>query len=98
MCPDQGTTSGSQSTPTNFNSQNLALAAATAREALLSLASQKLGESMDRLTAADGVVSGTAGARVTYKELVGDRHFNLTLNPTAKRRSPEQWTVLGRPA
>src|SRR6204780_5117861 len=31
LCPDQGTTSGSQSTPTNFNLENLALAAATAR-------------------------------------------------------------------
>src|SRR5262245_41829145 len=31
VTPDQGTTSGSQSTPTNFNSRNLALAAATAR-------------------------------------------------------------------
>jgi len=30
VAPDQGTTSGSQSTPTNFNSENLALAAATA--------------------------------------------------------------------
>src|SRR4029079_5654843 len=33
--PDQGTTSGSQSTPTNFNAENLAIAAATAQEALL---------------------------------------------------------------
>lgn len=49
VCPDQGTTSGSQSTPNNFNSQNLALAAATAREALLRLASQKWGEPIDRL-------------------------------------------------
>jgi nicotinate dehydrogenase subunit B len=98
ICPDQGTTSGSQSTPTNFNSQNLALAAATAREALLSLASEKLGDPVERLTASDGVVTGTAGVRVTYEELVGGRHFNLTLNPAAKRRSPEQWTVLGKPA
>ena len=44
VTPDQGTTSGSQSTPTNFNSENLALAAATAREALLRLAAEKLGE------------------------------------------------------
>src|SRR5258708_28639215 len=43
ITPDQGTTSGSQSTPTNFGSQNLAVAAATAREALLSLAAEKLG-------------------------------------------------------
>ena len=35
ITPDQGTTSGSQSTPANFNDRNLALAAATAREALL---------------------------------------------------------------
>src|SRR5258705_13199054 len=33
--PDQGTTSGSQSTPSNFNDQNPAQAAATAREALV---------------------------------------------------------------
>ena len=97
VCPDQGTTSGSQSTPTNFNSQNLALAAATARETLLSLAARKWGDPVDRLTAADGVITGAAGLRVTYEELVGGRHFNLPLNPTAKRRSPEQWTVLGKP-
>src|ERR1700722_2759134 len=65
VTPDQGTTSGSQSTPPNFNSQNLALAAATAREALLSWASQKWGDPIDRLTAADGMVTGTAGLRVT---------------------------------
>jgi CO/xanthine dehydrogenase Mo-binding subunit len=97
ICPDQGTTSGSQSTPTNFNSQNLALAAATAREALLSLAARKLGYPIDRLTAADGVITGAAGLRVSYAELVGGRHFNLALNPSAKRRAPEQWTVLGKP-
>ena len=50
VCPDQGTTSGSQSTPTNFNSENLALAAATAREALLGLAAVKLGEPVEHLT------------------------------------------------
>jgi nicotinate dehydrogenase subunit B len=37
VCPNQGTTSGSQSTPTNFNHGSLALAAATAREALARL-------------------------------------------------------------
>jgi nicotinate dehydrogenase subunit B len=97
VCPDQGTTSGSQSTPTNFNSQNLALAAATAREALLSLAAQKLGEPVDQLTVAEGVITGATGLHVSYEELVGGKHFNLGLNLTAKRRSPEQWTVLGKP-
>lgn len=95
--PDQGTTSGSQSTPTNFNSQNLALAAATAREALLSLAAEKLGTPVDRLTVADGVIKDSTGRRVAYKELIGGKHFNLALNAQAKRRSAQQWTVLGKP-
>src|SRR3990172_7529251 len=34
LTPDQGTTSGAQSHPTNFNQGSLALAGATAREAL----------------------------------------------------------------
>ncbi|HEX3879702.1 MAG TPA: molybdopterin cofactor-binding domain-containing protein, partial [Bryobacteraceae bacterium] len=50
ITPDQGTTSGSQSTPTNFNSANLAMAAATAREALLRLAAAKLNVPADSLT------------------------------------------------
>ncbi len=97
VTPDQGTTSGSQSTPTNFNSQNLALAAATAREALLNLAAQKLGSPIGQLTATDGTVSDSAGRRVTYQELVGGKQFHLPLNPTARRRSPQQWSVLGKP-
>ena len=54
VCPDQGTTSGSQSTPTNFNEDNLAQAAATARKALLEMAAQRLGVSVDQLTVTDG--------------------------------------------
>ncbi len=97
IAPDQGTTSGSQSTPANFNSQNLALAAATAREALLILAARKWGEPIERLTVSNGVIAGKAGLHVTYEDLIGGRRFNLPLSPTAKRRSPEQWTVLGNP-
>ncbi len=97
ITPDQGTTSGSQSTPTNFNSQNLALAAATAREALLSLAAARLGAPVDRLTIADGVITDATGRRIEYQELIGGKHFNLPLNATAKRRSAQQWTVLGKP-
>jgi CO/xanthine dehydrogenase Mo-binding subunit len=96
VAPDQGTTSGSQSTPTNFNSANLAQAAATAREALINMAAQHLGESADQLSVADGVVTGKIG-RITYAELIGSKRFNLPLSATAKRRSPAQWTVLGKP-
>ncbi len=97
VTPDQGTTSGSQSTPVNFNHENLALAAATAREALLEMASKRLGVPIARLTIADGTISGPRGARVTYGELVGGRRFELPLRPTAKRKPPSAWTTLGKP-
>ncbi|HEV3480790.1 MAG TPA: molybdopterin cofactor-binding domain-containing protein, partial [Candidatus Acidoferrales bacterium] len=61
VTPDQGTTSGSQSTPTNFNARNLAQAAATARETLIGMAAQRLGVPADQLTVKDGVVSATGG-------------------------------------
>ena len=97
VCPDQGTTSGSQSTPTNFNSENLALAAATAREALLGLAAVKLGEPVERLTVAVGIITSNLGRHVRYEELIGNKHFNLPLSATAKRRSAQDWTLLGKP-
>ena len=71
VTPDQGTTSGSQSTPTNFNSENLALAAATAREALLSMAAKRLGEAADDLTLEDGVITGRSGRRSGMRILSG---------------------------
>jgi nicotinate dehydrogenase subunit B len=97
VTPDQGTTSGSQSTPTNFNVENLALAAATAREALIGLAAKKLSDTVDHLTVEDGVITARSGREVKYEDLIGSKRFDLLLNPTAKRRSQVQWTVLGKP-
>ena len=97
VTPDQGTTSGSQSSPTNFRSGNLALAAATAREALLNMAATKLGVPPEQLNVTDGVITAGAGRRVTYAQLVGGRHFNLTLSSTAQRRPQSQWRILGKP-
>lgn len=97
VTPDQGTTSGSQSHPTNFNQSNLAQAAATAREALFMLASQRLGVPVRQLTVKDGVVSvkSDPAKNVSYGELVGGRKFNLRVDDGAKRRPPREWTVLG---
>ncbi len=96
VTPDQGTTSGSQSTPTNFNEKNLAQAAATAREALLAMAAHRLGVPAEQLSVADGVVSAQGGRRVSYGELLQGKHFDIPVNPAVKRRSPQQWKVLGR--
>jgi nicotinate dehydrogenase subunit B len=99
MSPDQGTTSGSQSTPTNFNDRNLALAAATAREALLRLAADRLGVAPDALTIAAGVISPSSdpSKRVSYGELVSGKTLDLPLDPRARRKSPGDWRVLGTP-
>jgi nicotinate dehydrogenase subunit B len=97
ITPDQGTTSGSQSTPTNFNQKNLAQAAATAREALIAMAAAKLGTPADQLKVENGVVTAMNGRHVSYVDLVGSQHFNMPINSAAKRRSPREWRVLGKP-
>lgn len=96
VTPDQGSTSGSQSTPTNFNVEDLALAAATAREALVAMAAERWGEGASGLQAKDGQVVSASGKRVGYAELVGGKKFMLPMNKQAKRRAPEEWTVLGK--
>ncbi len=96
VTPDQGTTSGSQSTPTNFNTRNLAQAAATAREALVAMAAQRFGVSADQLTVENGIVSTKSGRHVSYGELIGGKRFNLAVSSAAKRRSPSQWNILGK--
>jgi nicotinate dehydrogenase subunit B len=98
VAPDQGTTSGSQSTPTNFNEANLAQAGATARQALLRLAATKLGVPVDQLAIADGIVSVRADAskRVTYGELVAGRKLELQLDPAAKTKPAAEWRTRGK--
>ena len=72
LTPDQGTTSGAQSHPTNFNQANLALAGATAREVLIQRAAARLGVPAAQLIARDGAVMSRTDAskRVTYEDLI----------------------------
>ncbi len=99
ITPNQGTTSGAQSHPANFNQSNLALAGATARETLVQLGAARLGVPADRLTTADGavMVRGDAARRVSYGELIGGRQFSIPLNQDARRKPASEWTVLGQP-
>ena len=99
LTPDQAYTSGSQSHPANFNHANLALASATAREALLKMASQRMDVPVERLSAANGVVSvkGDASEKVTYGQLVGGKKWNVILDKNARRKPVSEWTVLGKP-
>ncbi len=99
VTPDQGTTSGAQSTPTNFNHANLAQAGATAREALIQLGSERLRIPKDQLAARDGAIVSVADGsrRATYGELIGGKQFSLSVSQTASRKPRGEWTVLGKP-
>src|SRR5579864_5345090 len=99
ITPDQGVTSGSQSSPANFNHTNLAGACATAREALLQLGSNHLSIPASDLVAVDGTIRSKADAskKVTYGELVTGKKFALKVDPNAKRKPASEWTVLGKP-
>ena len=97
--PDQGTTSGAQSHPANFNQANLALACATAREALVRLGAERLAVPAANLATGEGAVfvKTDPSRRVSYGDLVGGRKFMLNLDPEARRKNPADWKVLGTP-
>jgi len=99
LTPDQGTTSGAQSHPTNFNQANLALAGATAREVLLQRGAARLNVPADQLTATGGyiAVKATPTRRISYGELIAGQKFGAALSPNAKRKPHSEWTVLGKP-
>jgi CO/xanthine dehydrogenase Mo-binding subunit len=73
------------------------LAAADARQALLNLASTRLGAPVDRLTVSKGVVSivGTPGKSATYGELLGDKRFNVPFTGRAPIKDYRKHTIVG---
>lgn len=97
ICPDQGSTSGSQSTITEFGTAGLRTALDTARDALMTLAGEALDATPDQLYVQDGVVYLKADPTqfVSYGNLVYGKRFNLTLNTKAVPKDPATWTVLG---
>ena len=87
-------------TPTNFNHANLALAGATAREALVRLASERLGVPGDQLVG-EGRRRQRRGRPVEARELRRPRR-RQEVQPRARTRARSgsirsEWTVLGTP-
>jgi nicotinate dehydrogenase subunit B len=76
---NSGATSGSGSIQSS-GAPPLRAAAATAKQALLKLASTNLGVPVTSLTVDKGIVSG-GGRSVSYGELLGDKLFNTTISP-----------------
>jgi nicotinate dehydrogenase subunit B len=95
LTPNQGATAGSYGIARGGT--QLRQAAATARQALITQAAQKLGKPAADLDVADGVVRARDGSgSVDYGDLVGDRAFNLKIDPKALVKSPDHFRFIGK--
>jgi len=106
---NQGGASGS--TGVQEGGKQMRLAAAEARRVLVEMAADKLGLPADQLEVTDAVVHAKADPqkKVSYRELVGGRYFNVPLawngkigNPLlapgkAAPKNPKDYRVVGQP-
>ncbi len=96
LTPDQGPTAGS--TGIQRGGVQIRQAAATARQALLRLAAERLKAPADSLVVESGTIRAkTGGKRVRFGELVGGRQFALKLDAKAPLKEPAAYTVVGKP-
>jgi len=97
ITPDQGVTSGSQSHIAEFGPGGLRQALDTARDALMTLASEQLDADTSQLAVKDGVVfiMSDPTQSVSYGQLLFGQRFNLTSNSKAVPKDPKQYTILG---
>ena len=96
VTPNQGATSSSSSI--HRGGPQLRAAAAEARQALLQLASVKIGVQIGSLAVQDGIVSvdgETGGRTVSYGELIGDKPFNVKFTSTAPQKPTNRYRLVG---
>jgi len=92
--PDQVGATGSNGMLTEWTV--VRQAAATAKQALLGMASTKLGIPVANLSVRGGVISGNGSTQsLTYGQLIGGQKFNLTISATAPQKAPATLTVAG---
>lgn len=93
--PDQGGTGASNGVSSTYGP--LRQAAATARQALLQLASTKLDVPVASIAVKDGVVTGTDSSRsATYAQLIGNGKFNISFSAAAPVKDPSQFRIIGK--
>ena len=95
VTPNQGATTSSSSI--ERGGPQLRAAAAEARQALLQLASARLGAPVAELTVEKGVVSvaGQLGRSVRYGDLLGDKAFSVKLTGKAPQKPVSQHKLVG---
>jgi len=96
LTPDQGPTAGS--TGIQRGGVQIRQAAATARQALLRLASEALKTPPDALVVENGTIRAkTGGKRVRFGDLIAGKPFALKLDPKAPLKDPAVYAVVGKP-
>lgn len=96
LTPDQGPTAGSSGVMRG--GVQIREAAATAREALIAMAAERLGMPASELDAVNGEVRPKAGGSgIGFGELVGDRRFGMKVDKKAPLKKPASYTVVGKP-
>jgi len=98
LTPNQGGTYSSSSIARG--SPAIRTAAAEARQALLKMASDKLGAPVDRLIVSKGVVTvggmGGESASVTYGQLIQDKQFHLAFTGNAPLKPVSEYKLVGK--
>ena len=95
LTPDQGPTAGS--TGVMRGGVQIRQAAATARAALIRMGAERLGVSVEELEVVEGQVRPRAGGKgYSFAALIGDRQFQLPLDPKAPLKDPGTYTIVGK--
>ena len=92
LTPDHGGTGGSSGVPRG--GVHIRQASATAREALLKMAAERLKRPAAELTLADGRVQPGG---ITIASLIGGKRLALKIDPKAPMKKPAEYTVVGKP-
>jgi CO/xanthine dehydrogenase Mo-binding subunit len=96
LTPDQGPTGGSSGVMRG--GVQIRQAAATAREALLRRVAERSGKQASDFEIVDGIARPKGGGQgVPISELVGDKRFELKLDPKVRLKDPASYTIVGRP-
>lgn len=101
LCPDDGGTAGSRTTPSTV--PRVRFAAAAARQLLVELAARRLGAEPTAVQIREGdLVDASTGRRVSLQELAAEEALAEELDRTPPEgvsvTHVEQWKVLGQPA
>lgn len=95
LTPDQGITYGSLSIQSG--GIQIRQAAATARQALVERAAQRLNLSSGELTTRDGsVVAKTGNQAISYAQVIGGQRFTLSVDKNAVLKTATTYTIVGK--